>query len=461
MYQNQFQKYEPEPFVEKDIDAHVMFDNGPIMDPQVGRAALQRSVGKIFYNAGFEEFQPSALDAMTDIASEYFTKLSATLSQYMQAPKDPVSASTETTGVNPQSSGVALKGVAKYKLKYTKEESILHALSENGTDLEALDSYVRDEVDRAGAKLSVVHERTKAYLADLLRPALHPDAGPDGVNAFNDGSDQFVGGDFAEDLDEDFFGFKELGLDKEFGLASLSVPLHLLQNRMHSAYQAQNAGYFFPHPHFPLLLTFPIHPQTLANPLVLSSTTGPAMPTALEPLPPHPPVTAETIPLEIGLIQPYLLQKLTANNNNPLIEDEDLPQKQRFPKPRLPPSGKISSPRKKPVREPGPGKGHPKKKMKLVEGEGWVRDEGAFIGGSGKKKKKGGEKGKEGSPDINGGEVAAEGREGVDGRPLGPGAGKKRDANGIVKNGDPEKKGKGKDREVEGGLISPESLEAS
>ena len=69
---------------------------------------------------------------------------------------------------------------------------------------------------------------------------MDPNAGVDGAGAFHDGSEQFVGGDFAEDIDEDFFGFKELGLDKEFGLASLSVPLHLLQNRMHNAYQSQN-----------------------------------------------------------------------------------------------------------------------------------------------------------------------------------------------------------------------------
>lgn len=61
------------------------------------------------------------------------------------------------------------------------------------------------------------------------------------MGAFTDGSEQFVGGDFATDIDEDFFGFKELGLDQEFGLATLSVPLHLLQNRMHNQYQAQHA----------------------------------------------------------------------------------------------------------------------------------------------------------------------------------------------------------------------------
>ena len=100
--------------------------------------------------------------------------------------------------------------------------------------------------------------------------------------------------------------------------------------------------------------------------------------------------------------------------------------------------------------------------MKHIEGEGWVRDEGAFVGGSGKKKKKGAEKGKEGSPEANGvGDAAVEGKEGRDGMSLGPGAGKKRDANGVVKSGDPEKKSKGKEKEVEGGMISPESLEAS
>lgn len=51
----------------------------------------------------------------------------------------------------------------------------------------------------------------------------------------------FVGGDFAEDIGDDFFGFKELGLDKEFGLSSLSVPLHLLQGRMRSTFQNPNA----------------------------------------------------------------------------------------------------------------------------------------------------------------------------------------------------------------------------
>jgi transcriptional activator SPT7 len=68
-------KVQPEPFIEADIGPHVISDDGPVMSPWVCRAALQRSVGEVFYHAGFEEFQPSALDAVTDIAGDFFTKL--------------------------------------------------------------------------------------------------------------------------------------------------------------------------------------------------------------------------------------------------------------------------------------------------------------------------------------------------------------------------------------------------
>lgn len=86
----------------------------------------------------------------------------------------------------------------------------------------------------------------------------------------------------------------------------------------------------------------------------------------MENLPPFEPVTTESIKHEIGIIQPFFLAKLHANNDNPLIEDDELPIKQRFPKPRLPPTGKITSPRKRPIREQ---QQMAKKKRKLEEGK--------------------------------------------------------------------------------------------
>lgn len=115
------------------------------MAPWVNRAALQRSVGKIFYHAGFEDFQPSAMDAMTDVATDFIAKVGASLKLYNEQPRtDPAAP------------------------RYTFEEQVLHTLDENGMDLEAIESYIRDDVERQNTKLGVVHERMKSHLADLL-----------------------------------------------------------------------------------------------------------------------------------------------------------------------------------------------------------------------------------------------------------------------------------------------------
>src|ERR1700733_9020481 len=177
MYNNQFPKYEPEPFVEADIEPHVTSDDGPIMATWVCRATLSRSVAKLCYHAGFEELQPSALDVITDIAGDFFGKLARSFNIYREAPKVPAPGA---------------ESGRKLQDRYTNEEIVLHSLNENGLDIESLESYIKDDVERLGGKLGVMHERMKAHLSDLLRPAL-TDAGPDGSGALNDGSEQFVG----------------------------------------------------------------------------------------------------------------------------------------------------------------------------------------------------------------------------------------------------------------------------
>ncbi|KAB5526402.1 hypothetical protein GE09DRAFT_1042771 [Coniochaeta sp. 2T2.1] len=307
VYTNQFPKHNLEFFEEADVEPHYISGEGPVMAGEVCKAALQRSVAKIFYHAGFEELQPSALEAVTDIAGDYFQKLVRSFNVYREAEKKPAT-------------GVYAERGARFQPRFTPEEVILHTLCENGHELELLEGYARDDVPKLGSKLGVIHERMKAHLADLLRPALN-DAGPDGAGAFNDGSEQFVGGDFAEDLGEDFFGFKQLGLDKEFGLEVLSVPFHLLQTRVRSQYQQQAAV-----------------PGTTAADL-------------FDALPALEPVTKENIQDQIGLVKNFFLAKLHANGDAPLIEDEELPVKQRRPRPRLGATGKIVSPQKRPPKE--------------------------------------------------------------------------------------------------------------
>lgn len=144
-YQNQFQKYEPQPFVEQDIEPTVVSEDGPLIAPATCRAAFKRSIGKIFYHAGFEDFQPSALESITDVATEYFKRLVGTFKTYRESSKG-----------------------EDCSTRFTFEEQVLHALDENGTDLESLETYVTDDVDRLGTKLGVMHERMTAHLKELI-----------------------------------------------------------------------------------------------------------------------------------------------------------------------------------------------------------------------------------------------------------------------------------------------------
>jgi transcriptional activator SPT7 len=156
MYSNQFQKYEPQPFLEQDVEPTVVSDEGPFMAPWLCRATFQRSIARIFFHAGFEEFQPSALDAVTDVATSYYQKLVKTMLAY-----------AETTNLR-DSESRDISDATPVQRPSSFEENVLHALDEQGTDIEALESYVKDDVERLGTKLGVMHERMKAHLADLL-----------------------------------------------------------------------------------------------------------------------------------------------------------------------------------------------------------------------------------------------------------------------------------------------------
>lgn len=305
VYANQFPKSNIEPFIEQDVEPHFIADNGPVMAAETCQHALRRSITKILYHAGFEETQPSAVDALTGIVEDYFQKLVRTFGVYQDAEKKAIQ--------TPQ--GIQVRP------RFTPEEVVLHTLEESGHDVESLDTYIQEDLDRHSSKVGTLHERMKLHLTDLLRPALAGgDGGRDSAGAFKDGSDTFVSGDFADDLGEDFFGFRALGLDGELG-GALGVPFHLLQSRVRNQYQmqTQNAG-----------------------------TTSADLFDALEPL--HA-VTRDTIQGEIGLVKNFFLAKLHANGDQPLVEDEDLPVKQRKPRPRLGASGKIVSAQKRPPKE--------------------------------------------------------------------------------------------------------------
>lgn len=310
VYQNQFQKYEPAPFFEEDVQNVVVSDDGPLMAPWVAKAALTRSIGEVFFHAGFEEFQPSAIDVVADLAANFFSTLCSNLNDYMTEERTNVLMTDAVDSQQRLSPLTSHDHKTALATNMSQEEAVLHTLRESGLSVNDLDYYAREEMDRTSTKLQTMYDRMRSHYADLLKPAMTDDTAQ-GSGSFDSG-EQYTSGDFADDLGEDFFGFKELGLDKEFGLVNLSVPLHLLHSRIAATSQ-----------------------QT--------SNTGDAAEKIFIPPPPFARVNVENIEREVGLVREHFKKLLKTNGDRPLPEDQDLPVKQRkgYGRAKIPATGKI------------------------------------------------------------------------------------------------------------------------
>lgn len=108
--------------------------------------------------------------------------------------------------------------------------------------------------------------------------------------------------------------------------------MRVLQTRINSNYQAQSAMYYGPFRDS----NYPFTNIWYSNPAVPH--------TEYKAPPPFEPLSLDILKDQIGLVHNFFLAKLHANGDEPLIEDEDLPIKQRAPKPRLPPTVRLLLP---------------------------------------------------------------------------------------------------------------------
>lgn len=126
----------------------------------------------------------------------------------------------------------------RFAQEMSVEELILHALFENGgIDVRSLESYVADDVVRYGNKMSDLLRKLRASYKDTLANTdltMADEAAYFGstTNGMENGASQpmangtmageedenILRGGYAAGLDEDFFGFKDMGLDEELGI---------------------------------------------------------------------------------------------------------------------------------------------------------------------------------------------------------------------------------------------------
>ncbi|KDQ11985.1 hypothetical protein BOTBODRAFT_34839 [Botryobasidium botryosum FD-172 SS1] len=166
----------------------------------------------ILEHAGFEGSSASALDILTDVAADFIMNIGKSLSFLCE----------------------------KHAGTMSSEEIILHTLFEHGTtEVSELEKYIKDDVERYGGRLLELDRKLSQNYQDQLDAA--PDAEEDDALFDEDGL-AFMSGDFADTFGEDFLGLRALGLDKELGLQSLSVPTRLFRGKRQTASVADGAA---------------------------------------------------------------------------------------------------------------------------------------------------------------------------------------------------------------------------
>lgn len=278
----------------------------PTHDPfndQVCSAVMRKLVAKLAMHQGFEFCEVAALDCLQEIAADFMGKLGRTLCMYLEEPDD---------------------------IRQDSESMVQSTLRDNGIpDAAALDFYVNNGIDRFGTKIRDLKRNITSYMAELLRP-IGTLVNEFTDKQFTDDSEQFLSGDFSTELGDDYFGFRELGLDRELGLLSNAVPFHLLQGRLNASLNRQ--------------LDKPVDEAVMQT------------------VPDYPSVDQKLAERQIGLLKSFFVSRLEAiapvqreralaqGHTHPhihLIEGDLLPPKQRNTRPRLPPTGKIAGPKRR------------------------------------------------------------------------------------------------------------------
>lgn len=306
VHHTQLRQPEIEPIKEVDLDPVSKLSNHDPCYKDIQYSILRRNVAKVAMQTGYETTQPFAINTLTQIAERYMENLIKSIKMH-----------SESNSPN----------------ELSTREILLLSLLENGVDKpDDLYTFVKERVVKQQGKLKDLRVKLSLFLKELLKPGLENF----NEKSFDDNSEQFMTGDFSNDLGDDFFGFKELGLEKEFKMLSNSIPIYLLHSRLHNSYSS--TGSVIKGNKYEDFKEYKV-----------------------------PKLYASDIDNQIGVLSPFyskLLDKSKAhyikvqkkrgesttlpdNDKLLLIEDEELPQKQRNIRPRLPPTGKIASVKKK------------------------------------------------------------------------------------------------------------------
>ncbi|WWD15998.1 hypothetical protein CI109_100422 [Kwoniella shandongensis] len=171
---------------------------------------MKKAAAGMLAHAGFEGANETALDLFTRVAVDHLHNMGRTFRLLLDG----------------------------FSHKMTPEEMVLHAMHENGQlETQHLESHLKDEIERESAKVAEMQRKIRQAFKEV---ATAPVIGDDMM--FADNGEMLLDGNFADELGEDFLGLRDLGIDKEFGLSSLTVPSSVFYGRRKRLADASQNG---------------------------------------------------------------------------------------------------------------------------------------------------------------------------------------------------------------------------
>ncbi|WWC89960.1 uncharacterized protein L201_004889 [Kwoniella dendrophila CBS 6074] len=171
---------------------------------------LKKSSAALLAHNGFEGANEAALDLFTRVAVDHISNMGRTFRLLIDG----------------------------FSNRMTSEEIILHALHENGQiETQDLEAHLKDEIERESVKVTEMQRKIRqAFKEVTTAPVIDND-----MLLANNG-EMLLDGNFADELGEDFLGLRDLGIDKEFGLSTLTVPSSLFYGRRRKLAAANGEG---------------------------------------------------------------------------------------------------------------------------------------------------------------------------------------------------------------------------
>lgn len=244
------------------------------------RAQMNWQVQTILAHAGFEGAGGAATQVLSDVASEYLMGLAQTLRQYAD----------------------------RYARRMRGEDMVLYALQGVGaTGVDALRTYISLDIERYGVRLREWLRKLQGALREQLAAA---GGTIEDSMLLDDDGEALALGHFAAGLGDDYFGFRELGLEDELGVRGLAVPSHLFFGRGSARRVDAPAG------------------EAKAAP-------------GYAPPPPAVPITRGALAAQPGLVRAWLASRLHAGNAPGDTLPDETPERPRY---KVPTTGKLPVP---------------------------------------------------------------------------------------------------------------------